>query len=333
MESVTHTILDDVAAAANVSPSTASKALNGTGRVSASTRRRVIDTARNMGYVPLSMRKRSRHCRTGLVALVTNDVEGRFALPALLSAERTLGAHNHACVLMNSHDNPQLEREHVDQIAALQVEGLIVLGNDTLHRRPLPKSITLGLPTVYAYSPVDDSGECSVISDDVAVGRMAIERLFAAGRRRIAVIAGDEYSQATRDRVRGCLEQFRRLSVQPAGLLYDSWTMEWGRKAALTLLEREPNLDGIYCLGDGLACGAIAALRSRGISVPSEVSVVGTGNDIDVHAQLHPLVSTIDVNMGQIGRRAALLLADLIRGRSHPGIHAVEPTFLDRESL
>lgn len=326
-------ILNDVAAAANVSPSTASKALNSSGRVSPHTRRQVINVARSMGYISPSNRKRHENYQGGLVALLTNDKEGRFALPALLSAERTLGAHNHACILINTHDNPQLEQDHVDQIAALQVQGLIILGNDTIHRRPLPKSITLGLPTVYAYSPVADRKKCSVITDDKAVGRMAIDRLFSMGRRQIVVIAGDEHSQATRDRIQGCLKRFQQLSIKPVKLLYDSWTMEWGWESTLMLLEQKQDFDGIYCLGDGIALGAIAALQSRGIPVPSAVSVIGTGNDIGAHAQLHPLISTIDINVKQIGCTAASLLTDSINGNPHPGIHMVPPIFINRESL
>ena len=224
-------------------------------------------------------------------------------------------------------------QEHVDQIAALQVKGLIILGNDTIHRRPLPKSITLGLPTVYAYSPVADCKKCSVITDDEAVGRMAIDRLFSMGRRQIVVIAGDEYSQATRDRIQGCLKQFQQLSIKPVKLLYDSWTMEWGWKSTLMLLEQKQDFDGIYCLGDGIALGAIAALQSRGVPVPSAVSVIGTGNDIGAHAQLHPLISTIDINVKQVGCTAASLLTDSINGNPHPGIHMVPPIFINRESL
>lgn len=97
--------LDDIAAAAHVSKATVSKALNDTGQLSAHTRRLILKTADELGYVKTANVQTPR-CKTGLIGLVTSDLEGRFSNPALIGAENTLGSTNHAVLLTNSRGDP-----------------------------------------------------------------------------------------------------------------------------------------------------------------------------------------------------------------------------------
>ena len=134
--------LDDIAAAAHVSKATVSKALNDTGQLSAHTRRLILKTADELGYVKTANVQTPR-CKTGLIGLVTSN-------PALIGAENTLGSTNHAVLLTNSRGDPKLERAHIDQLAARQVDGLLMLGGETDSRPPLKPNTALGIPIVYA---------------------------------------------------------------------------------------------------------------------------------------------------------------------------------------
>ena len=108
---MTHRVtLDDIAVAANVSKATVSKALNDTGQLAAHTRRLVLKTAEDLGYrKPISASAMQR--KTGLIGLVSADLEGRFSTPALIGAENTLGTTNHAVLLTNSRGDPKLRRD------------------------------------------------------------------------------------------------------------------------------------------------------------------------------------------------------------------------------
>ena len=135
--------LNDIAAAANVSKATVSKALNDTGQLSARTRRVVLAAADRLGYVRPRPMTRSR---SGLIGLVSADLDGRFATPALTGAENTLGAASHAVLLTNSRGDPKLERAHIDQLAARGVDGLLMLGGETDARPPVRPSTALDIP-------------------------------------------------------------------------------------------------------------------------------------------------------------------------------------------
>lgn len=314
-----------------MSVATVSKALHDTGHLSAHTRRLVIETAAELGY---EKRIPATSCfRSGLIGLVSADLNGRFALPLLTGAENTLGAANHAVLLTNSRGDPKLERLHIDQMAARGVDGLLVLGSETDSRQPVRHDAVRGLPVVYAYAPSADSDDCSVVCDNVAAGATAIRHLIDCGRRSIAVISGPEHYQATKDRIQGA-----QLAMQKAGLRfavpvrYGNWHESWGRTAAELLIESNVNVDGIYCLNDLLARGAISALRDCGLEVPNDVAVIGHDN-WDVIADEGPVtITSFDNNLQEIGRRSARLLLDIIRGNAHGGIMRIGCSLVVRRS-
>ena len=327
--SMKQTTLTDVARACNVAVSTVSKALNSTGRMSAATRRMIKAKAEEMGY--RKSRGPSTH-HSGLVGLVTSDHDGRFSLPLLRGAETTLGAANHAALLMSSHGKPALEKSHIDRFALHGVDGLLVVGDTTNPRPPLTPNTTMGLPVVYTYDPSTDPQDCSVICDNIGAGSQAIEYLIGMGRRHIAVVGGSDTFQACHDRIHGAMEAFHLYGLTPTAQLIDRWSEEWGERAARLLVTRYPNLDGVYCLSDEIARGMLKGLMSGGKAVPQDVAVIGHDNWPIFCVNEHPTLTTFDNNIVQMGKIAARLLLDAIQGKPHHGTVTVECPIIMRES-
>ena len=323
--------LADVAKAAHVSVSTVSKALADTGRISAQTRRLVRKTADDLGYRK-SAGSKERRAHSGLVGLITSDHNGRFSLPLLVGAESTLGASNHAALLMSAHGKPALERSHINQLAAHGVDGLIVVGDTTNPRPPLAPNVTMGLPVVYTYDPSFNERDCSVVCDNTGAGRQAIEYLIGQGRHAIAIVGGSESFQASRDRAHGALETFLLYGLQPVAQLADRWSEEWGERAAALLMRDCPQLDAVYCLSDEIARGMVRGLAVAGRRVPQDVAVVGHDNWDVFCTNAHPTLTTFDNNIALIGKTAARLLIDAIHGHPHHGVTAVECPMIIRES-
>lgn len=88
------------------------------------------------------------------------------------------------------------------------------------------------LPTVYAYDPSDDPADCSLICDNEGAGRQAAEYLLGIGRRRIAIVGGLDFFQATIDRERGALDTLRMAGAAPLLVINDRWSEDWGERAA-----------------------------------------------------------------------------------------------------
>ncbi|OZG62649.1 LacI family transcriptional regulator [Bifidobacterium lemurum] len=324
--------LHTIAEAANVSVATVSKALNDTGQLSAHTRRVVLNTAKELGYEKSKGAIALRH-QSGLIGLVSADLEGRFSMPALIGAENTLGASNHAVLLTNSRGDPKLERAHIDQLAARGVDGLLILGGETDSRPPVKPNTALGIPIVYAYAPSNDPDDCSVTCDNTAAGAAAINHLIDRGCSRIAIISGPEHYLATKERIDGAMAALRKSGMRPAApTRYGNWHESWGRTAARLLLDSGARFDGIYCLNDMLARGAIETLLARGLKVPQDVAVVGHDNWAVTATECQVPITSFDNNLQEIGRRAARLLLDSIRGNRHRGVMKIGCSLIVRES-
>lgn len=305
--------LSDVARRAGVSIATASKALNGREDVAAATRRRVETAARELAFVPNPMARGLLAGRTGTVGLLTSDLEGRFMLPILMGAEDAFGAGQVNVFLCDARGDAIREQHHLKALLSRRVDGIIVVGRQTDPRPSLGQE--LPVPVVYAYAPSDDPRDLSLTPDNEAGGRMAIEHLLACGRTRIAHISGDPAYAAAQDRLAGA-----RAALADAGLelvgdpMFSEWSEHWGRDAAALLLDRHPEIDGIFCGSDQLARGVLDTARDLGRRVPDDLAVVGYDNWEVLSTGSRPELTSVDANLQQLGRLAAQRVFDAIDG-------------------
>ena len=191
----------DVAAEAGVSIGTASKALNGQGKLRAETRERVAEAAQRLGFAPNTLAQALLAGRSFTVGLITTDSFGRFSIPVMLGAEDALGTGQVSVFMCDTRDDPERERRYVEMLAARRVDGLIVTGRRVEPRPPVVAGP--GIPVVYAMTqPLGEDGP-AVLPDDEGGGRAAAEHLLSGGRRRIGHITGPERFLAARKRAAG----------------------------------------------------------------------------------------------------------------------------------
>jgi len=329
--------LEEVASAANVSLSTASKALRGKPHVSEKTRIRVIDAARRLGYsaaeAMASMASKrqgfSRHAgfRVGIIGV---DMKGVFSPTILIGAENAFQARSAAALLFNASGNEALFHSGIERMLVQGVSGLLIISRCT---DPVPYYVDSPVPVVYAYGPSRDPDDCSVAQDNVESGCLAVRHLLSCGRTRIAIIAGDSEYSVTHERMRGALKALHDAGLQLAGeARFGPWEAEWGRAAARLLLNDGAAFDAVICQNDVLARGCIEELERNGCRVPQDVAVIGHDNSPDYVSYAHPLLTSIDDNNEMLGRQAALCLLDAIAGHPHHGVERVPVKLIQRES-
>lgn len=326
------TTLADVAKLAGVSIATASKALNGRSQVREETRQRVFSAADQLQFSPNVLARHLLSGRSGTIGLVTHDLEGRFSIPTLMGAEDAVGTGRMSVLLCDARGDALRERHHVQALLGRRVDGLIVVGARPDPRPSLGRN--LPVPVVYAYAPSEDPEDASVISDNVAAGRLAAEHLLACGRERIAVITGDPTYGAAQDRVTGARETLRKAGLDMLGgaALFGAWSEEWGRSATAMVLAQHHDVDAILCGSDQIARGALDTLRERGLDVPGDVAVLGHDNWEILATNARPTLTSIDMNLETLGRRAARLLFDAIEGRPTSGVETVSSRLVPRGS-
>lgn len=311
--------LSDVARAANVSLSTASKALRNQERISPETRERVRKAAKDLAYTPNSFAQSLVSGRSHTIGIITQDLQGRFCTPALIGAERILGEEKTSIMLVNAHGRPDLERTHIRALLSHNIEGIIAINPETNPRPPL--DFELNIPTVYAYAPSLNPDDCSITCDNVDAGRLVARHLVEdAHRTRIAFIGGVESFVASTDRLEGAQAELAEhgLSIAPP-IRFGTWTEAWGREATLDLLDSGISFDAVICQNDQIARGCIHVLMQRGLRVPQDVAVTGH-DDWDIICVDAPVpITSVSNEVEVIGAKAATMLVDAINGEPHHG--------------
>ncbi|WP_020574424.1 LacI family DNA-binding transcriptional regulator [Actinopolymorpha alba] len=323
----------DVAALAGVSIGTASKALNGRGKLRPETRERVAAAARQLGFQPNTLARGLLRGRTFTVGLVTSDSFGRFSIPVMLGAEDALGAGQISVFMCDTRDDPIRERHQVQTLLARRVDGILVTGRRT---EPRPSIGTdLPVPVVYAMTQSADPNDFSVIPDDIGGGELAVRHLLATGRTRIGHITGPQRFLAARQRADGMAKVLDDAGLQAAGgaAFFGEWSEEWGRQGADILLRTQPDVDAIFCGADQIARGVAETLRERGRRIPDDVAVIGFDNWEAMALGSRPPLTTVDMNLHKVGRVAADHLLAAIGGQPiGGGVEEVECELVLRES-
>jgi LacI family transcriptional regulator len=315
--------LTEVAQLAGVSIATASRALNGRDEVRSETRDRVLAAAEQLAFRPNALARGLLEGRSGTVGLLTTDLEGRFSIPIMMGAEDAFGAGQTSVFLCDARRDAIREQHHLQALLSRRVDGLIVVGSDTNARPSMGRD--LPVPVVYAYAPSEDPQDMSLVSDSEQGSRLATDHMLALGRRRIAHVTGEYEFAAAQDRAAGVLGALADAGLELAGgrVMFGAWNDSWGRGAVRTLLDQAPDVDAIVAGSDQIARGAIEALQEAGRRVPQDVAVVGFDNWSVVTQGSRPEITSIDMQLEELGRLAARRLFAAIDGDGQPGAQSV----------
>jgi LacI family transcriptional regulator len=297
------------------------------------TRQKVLDAVQALGFRPNRQAQSLHTGRSWTVGLITTDGIGRFSSPVLLGAEDALGAGKISVLLCDTRGDAIRERHHLQNLMDRRVDGIIVTGRRT-DPRPALAGVHDGVPIVYALSPSTDPTDISVVSDEAQGCRLAVEHLLSTGRTRVAHITGPAHHAAATDRA-----EFTEQALAESGLElstgrvhFGDWSEAWGRRAAEAVLRMAPDTDAFFCGNDQIARGATDTLRERGIDVPNQAAVIGYDNWDIMALAARPPLTTIDSDLVEIGRVAALRLLEAIDENSSPGVHRVPCRLVVRDS-
>ena len=324
----------DVARIADVSIGTASKALNDNGRLRQETRDKVVRVAREIGYRPNDLAQSLHRNKSMTVGIISNDSFGRFTLPIVEALEEQLADRGIAIFMCNATDDPDRERQHLDQLLGKRIDGLVVTARRADMREPVGP-LPDGLPVLYVYSQADDPNALSLVPDDEGGARLAVDHLLSSGRRRIAHITGPERFEAVRLRHRGYSAALAQAGneARPEYYLSGEWSEAWGRDAVARLFDgADETPDALFCGNDQIARGAVEALRERGVAVPESVAVAGFDNWAVMTNAARPPLTSVDMNLEALGREAGRLLLEMIGGASINGVRRLPCTLVVRGS-
>jgi LacI family gluconate utilization system Gnt-I transcriptional repressor len=308
--------LHDVAKLAGVAPITASRALNTPQQVSPEVLRKVSEAVARTGYVPNRLAGGLASTRSRLVAAVVPTISGPVFLETVQSLTEALAASGYQLMLGQAGYAGGREDALLEAIIGRRPDGIVLTG--ILHsaegRRRLLAS---GIPVVETWDLTPTPIDMLVGFSHVEVGRAVAVYLHGKGRRRLAVVTGDD-ERAQRRTEAFCAAARGFGLVGPHVVRVPApTTLKSGRSALDTLLGEAPDIDAVFCSSDLLALGVLTAARVRGLQVPNQLAVVGFG-DLEFAADLDPALSTVRIKGDAIGRQAAQFIVDRVEGRDVP---------------
>ena len=268
----------DVARAAGVSKSTVSRALSGSGYVSAETRRRVAEVAASLGFVASANAASLVTGQTKNVGVVIPFVNRWYFGEVLEGIESALMDAGYDLSLYRLRDDEQHRRRVFDYfLVRKRVDAVIAVGI-ALNTHEVQLLHNLGKPIVGVGGQVDGISTLGV--DDEAAGHLATTHLLSLGHRRIVHLGGSLDRQMDFTVHANRLEGYRRAMAEAGlatlqGYVPTEFTMEGGYAAALQLLaDPRERPTAVFAGCDEIAFGAIIAARQLGIGVPSGLSVI-----------------------------------------------------------
>ena len=322
--------IKDIAREAGVSAQTVSRAINDKAEVSPQTKSRILDIARQMGYLPNSVARSLVSQRTYNIGLVVPDIANPFFSEVARGIEDAAQEVGYNVFLCNTAENLTRELNAIYSLEAQRVDG-IILCSSRLSEEELEDLAGRYQPMVLVNRRLTGKPAGLVLIEDAGGAEQAIAHLTALGHRNIGLLAGPPNSHSGRERTRGY-----RQSMEAAGLaVYAHWQMhcapqaEGGRVATLKLLAQAPELTALLTYNDLTAIGAMRACQELGIAVPDEFSIVGF-DDIPLAALISPALTTVRIPKYQLGHQAMMLLLTLMEKGT---IAQPEATFLATELI
>lgn len=330
--------MTDIARDLEVSVVTVSKALRYDGKISATTRKRVLRRAKELNYQTNWIARSLATKRTYTIGLLLPDFTHPFFAEIAKTVAETVRAQGYHVIISYFEEDPDWESREMDLLLSRQVDGLIIASAQLPDRFDVFERIReRRVPYVLIDRPISGLNASFVGVDNEMIGRLATEHLIARGCCRIAHLRGPEVGIAA-ERLAGY-----RHALTKHGLPQWPHYVVGGRNRAFRedvgygemrqLLRLDPPPDGVFCYNDPVAIGAMKAIREAGLDVPRDVCVVGAGN-VHYSDLLAVPLTTVDQSTSQTGKRAAeLLLAQMAAKRlSRPRKILLSPKLVIRES-
>jgi LacI family transcriptional regulator len=307
----------DIARAIGVSQSCVSLALNDVpgSRLPEATRQRVREAAREMGY-ELPKRRKGRinpelPPTGGMIAYLVDEVSvSPHAVLHIDGARDAAWANGYVLQSFSTRSHAALEEATVAAILREKSLVGIIYAMSFTRKVELPPLLR-DAPVVLVNCYTAERLYPMLLPGEVGGGFAMTQHLLAHGHRRIAMIGGEPWMDASRDRLKGYREALTTADIgfDAALVRHGDWSTDSGYGLACELLALDPRPTAFFCANDMMALGAINAIADQGLSVPDDISVVGY-NDIDLARHMRPPLTSCRVPSYALGQRAVEMLLD-----------------------
>lgn len=317
-----------IAKEAGVSRSTVSIVIRGESKernISNETTQRVLDAAKRLNYRPNQAARNLRTRRTGMIGVTVANLSWNWADTVLRGMSEVFTPAGYTPFVAVHRFDAELAHEELLSCLQRRDEGVVC--------QPMPGEaelyhdlINAGVPLVFLGDRPAEMPEVNSVGWDAAPAvRCIVRHLIEIGRRRIGFVGVDYPMEMTRARYVAYRETLDQAQLRPADRWVAITPMDWDVEHIVSwsldrFLDGGERPDAVLALNDGLALPLLEELSVRGIRVPEDIAVAGMG-DLPLTGHRGISLTTVREPTLEMGREAAQLMLDLIKGRAEQPVH------------
>lgn len=306
------TTIYDIAKKLNITAATVSRALNNNPKISEATRELVLKTAAKMNYEQNKLALALKSGKSNNVGVIVPRIDSNFFGSVIRGVEEELNPHGYHVIICQTHENEKRENENIDTLLNAQVDGILISTSNT-KTEPFNRVLKKNVPLVFFDRKKTMNGVSSVTINDFEGGYKATKHLIDQGCTRIAHFSGDRSIEIFKDRFMGYKQALLDYGVKynPEYVIQTKSNRDDGGIAIKELLDMKNPPDAVFSSSDFAALGAIEVLKSLGVKIPNEFSVVGFSNE-PFTKFMELSISTVDQSPLEMGKMAAKVFLEQV---------------------
>lgn len=327
----------DIAQHLSLSSATVSRALQDHPAINKNTRKKIQQTAKELGYRHNTFASSLRKQKTNTIGIIVHELHSNFITSVLAGIEKISTEAGYDLVIAHSSESYSKEAANALNLFHKRVDGLIAsLAFDTKNLEHYQPYEEKGIPVIFFDRVEEKSNSTKVIIDNYKCGYQATQHLVEQGCKRIVLVTASLKRNVYAQRHKGYQE-----ALSDNGIPYDKdrvlikdLSEQCGVEAALQILKMKPLPDGAFITNDFSAAVCMRTLRENGIRIPEDIALVGFNNDA-ISKLVEPQMTTIDYPGTEMGEIAARNLINHLKGLSdikHTNTIVVRSDLIIRQS-
>lgn len=309
----------DIAQKLALSSATISRGLQDNPAINKNTRKKIQETARELGYRHNTFASSLRKQKTNTIGVIVHELNSNFITSVLAGIEKITTQAGYDLIIAHSSESYKKEAANALNFFHKRVDGLIAsLAFDTKGLDHYKSFEDKGIPVIFFDRVEEKSESTKVIIDNYKCGYQATQHLIDQGCKRIVLVTASLKRNVYAQRHKGYMDALfdNNIPFEKDRVLIKDLSEQCGVEAALQILKMKPLPDGAFITNDFSAAVCMQTLKEYGIHIPGDIAIVGFNNDA-ISKIVEPQLTTIDYPGADMGEIAARNIIHHLRGLSN----------------
>lgn len=305
--------MSDVARHASVSQATVSRVLNGDESVGLVYRRRVMRAIEELGYRPNRLAQSLRRQRTAAIGVVVSDIENPHFSEMVRAVEDHAYRQGYRVLVCNTDESAEKQRSYLEELMEERVVGVIISPSDPAGSE-ISQLLEADIPVVAFDREVNDQRADTVIADNLAGARTAVERLADHGHERITFVSGLRRVESGAERLDGYELSMKARGFHPH-VAQGDFRVDAAHQAVAEALASKERPSALIVGNNLMTIGALGAIREAGLRIPEDVAIIAFDDPLWA-GFLNPPLTTLAQPVRRMAAEAMELLLERVGGAS-----------------